>query len=206
MRLKQQPKQSLDRSYNFHAGRPPSVLSCPPRHLSRHPQSLSVYTISGVEWTAAQGSPWEAVEAPPYPASHAPQNSLFPTASPNNNPTPARSVLPQMFFLLKHQLDPWESVFLFTPYLWQIPRPLWLHHSNNATLSAVLRRTCRLVLSAAVDLFSTSEYSEWKNKGAHKYLKDIIHNIYNAAIFMEILICTLVLNFLYIISKGFEGV
>lgn len=163
LRLKQQSKQSLDSSYNFHAGRPPSVLSCPPRHLSRHPQSLSVYTISGAEWTAAQGSPWEAVEAPPYPASHSPPNSLFPTASPNNKPTPTCSALPQMLFLLKHQLDPWKSVFLSTPYLWQILRPLWLHHSDTETLSAVLRRTWRLVLSAAVDLFKFGRIECVKN-------------------------------------------
>lgn len=88
MRLKQQPKQSLDSSYNFHAGWPPSVLPCPPRHLSRHPQSLSVYTISGAEWSAAQGSPWEAVEAPPYPASNSPPTLYARQPPPTTSPPP----------------------------------------------------------------------------------------------------------------------
>lgn len=46
---------------------------------------------------------------PPTPS----KTSLFPTASPNYNPTPACSVLPQTLFLLKHQLAPWESFFFF---------------------------------------------------------------------------------------------
>lgn len=164
MRLKQQPKQSLDSSYNFHAGRPPSGLSCPPRHLSRHPQSLSVYTISGAEWTAAQGSPWEAVEAPPYPASHSPPQLSIPYSLPQRQAHPPCSALPQMLLLLNHQLDAWKSVFfLLTPYLWQIPRPLWLHHSNTETLSAVLRRTWRLVLSSAVVLFKLGRIECIKN-------------------------------------------
>lgn len=95
MRLRHQPKQSLDRGTIFMRGC--LSLCCParPGTFLITIQSLSVYTISGAEWTVAQGSPWEALEAPPCPAFSLPPPSLPPSqtvhaASPNN-PTPAHT-------------------------------------------------------------------------------------------------------------------
>lgn len=52
-------------------------------------QSLSVYTISGAEWTVAQGSPWEALHAPPCLQS-SPSLALCPRCLPQQpHPTPA---------------------------------------------------------------------------------------------------------------------
>lgn len=67
---------------------------------------------------------------PPIPPP--PRRTLYSLQPPpTTSPPPACSALPQTLFLLKHQLDPRKSVFLLTPYLWPIPRPLWLHHCNT---------------------------------------------------------------------------
>lgn len=122
---------------------------------------------SGLTLGSCGGPTLACLPLPPLPKT---LYSLQPP--PTTTPTHACSVLPRALFLLKHQLDPWESVFLFTPYLWQIPRPLWLHHSNNATLSAVLRRACRLVLSAAVDLFKRGRIERIKEQRGAQIFKN----------------------------------
>lgn len=129
---------------------------------------------------------------PTLPPTPHPQTLYSLQPPPTTTPTHACSVLPQTLFLLKPQLDPWESVFLFTPYLWQIPRPLWLHHSNNATLSAVLRRACRLVLSAAVDLFKHGRIERIKEQRGAQIFNNTAY--LQSCNFSEILFCTLVLN------------
>lgn len=98
---------------------------------------------------ALPGKRWKH---PPYPAFHPrppPTHTLFYTASPNNNPTPAHSALAHkhITFHLKPQVKPWERVLLLSAsYL------LWLDHSNAGALSAVLKSGCTRVLSAAADL------------------------------------------------------
>lgn len=150
MRLRHQPKQSLDRGTIFMRGC--LSLCCParPGTFLITIQSLSVYTISGAEWTVAQGSPWEALEAPPCPAFSLPPPSLPPSqtvhaASPNN-PTPAHthkhthSVMEPPPLSHTHQLKPWESVLLLSAsYLWQILRPFVADHSTIRAPSAVLK-------------------------------------------------------------------
>lgn len=103
-------------------------------------QSLSVYTISGDEWTVAQGSPWEALQRSALPCRLPPSPPSVHAASPNN-PTLAADTHSHKHTVtepppLSHtQLKPWESVLLLSPsYLLQILKPFVvgiLHHRGT---------------------------------------------------------------------------
>lgn len=66
-------------------------------------QSLSVYTITGAEWTPAEGSPWEALVAPPrlphHPSLrlsvHRPPSTSNPTQTHTNTPLSSRDWIPR---------------------------------------------------------------------------------------------------------------
>ena len=171
MRLKHQPKQSLDGGTIFMRGC--LSLCCParPGTFLITIQSLSVYTISGAEWTVAQGSPWEALQAPPCPALRPPP-SLPPSPPLSTLPLPPPTTPPQHIRLHTntyrvmepppapplspshtHRTESHGRVCYFSLLLifgryWGL---LWLNHSSIREPSAVLKAEV-LYMSAAVDL------------------------------------------------------
>lgn len=132
MRLKHQPKQSLNRGTIFMRG---CLSLCCPACSGTFLvtiQSLSVYTVSGAEWIVAQGSPWEAQEAPPHPA--------LPSVSPSlplySIPTPPTT--PPQHIVHSHTNTHWVM---------ELPAPLSPTHTSTKAMGERLISLCFLSLA-----------------------------------------------------------
>lgn len=127
-------------------------------------QSLSVYTISGAEWTVAQGSPWEAREAPPCLPStlSLPPTLLCARCLPQQpHPSPAHAhkqshgAASSLSLSLAHiNRSNGRVLVLSASYLWQILKSFVaesLHHQGTISCSRGRGATHR-AMSAAADL------------------------------------------------------
>lgn len=136
-----------DSSYGVHAGRPPSVLTLPAPAPFSSPSITVCLHYLGSWMNCGSGLSLGSCGGPTLPClpSTPPPQTLC-----SLQPSPATSPPPHVVHSHKRSFSSnmgriharvYFFFFLFfkllTPYLWQIARPLWLHHSNTETLSAV---------------------------------------------------------------------